>query len=426
MVHSDWSYKSVMYEMNIRQYTPEGTFAAAMGRLEFLAALGIDIIWLMPIYPIGELDRKGRLGSYYSIKDYCGINVEFGTMADFDAFVVQAHALGMKVILDWVANHTSRDARWLYDKPYSWYERDGSGEALIPWDWSDTAKLNYGEHDVWVGQYESMAFWVAEHNIDGFRCDMAMLVPIEFWNEVTAKLRQLKPDIFMLAEAEEHNLFDEAFNACYAWELHHIMKDIANNRCRVTLLRDFLHKNSESYPSEAMRLMFTSNHDENTWGGSDYERFGDAHELMKAFTFVAPYGIPLIYTGQEVGNYHSFEFFDKDPILRYKANEQTVAYRKLITLKHTEDALMAGERGGAMIEIANNAEDCLMTFVREVEGSRVVCIMNFSPYTIQADFNTGIYAGEYKDAMTGEQVVVPTHFRDEIIGWSYQILTSKI
>ena len=135
--------RAVLYEMNVRQLTPEGTLRAAAAKLPFLKDLGVDAVWLMPIYPIGEAGRKGSLGSYYSIRDYCAVNPEMGTMADFDAFVAEAHRLGLKVLLDWVANHTARDARWIDEAPASWYERDASGEPAVPWDWSDTAKLNY-------------------------------------------------------------------------------------------------------------------------------------------------------------------------------------------------------------------------------------------------------------------------------------------
>ena len=187
--HPEWSYSAVLYEMNIRQFTPEGTLSAAMERLPMLKNLGIDAIWLMPVYPIGEENRKGSLGSYYSISDYCAINPEFGTMEDFDKFVAKAHSLGIKILLDWVANHTARDAKWINGKPADWYERESDGTAKVPWDWTDTAKLNYANRDVWRGQIESMRFWVDKHSIDGFRCDMAMLVPIEFWQEASKVLQ---------------------------------------------------------------------------------------------------------------------------------------------------------------------------------------------------------------------------------------------
>ena len=422
--HADWSYSAVLYEMNIRQLTPEGTLRAAEEKLEFLRSMGIDAIWMMPIYPIGEEGRKGSLGSYYSIQDYCAVNPEFGTMEDFDSFIDKAHSLGMKVLLDWVANHTARDAKWLKTKPADWYEREADGTAKVPWDWTDTAKLNYDNRDVWRGQIEAMRFWVEKHNIDGFRCDMAMLVPIEFWQQATAVLHAVKPDIFMLAEAEELNLFDKAFDMCYAWEIHHMMCDIAKGERRVWDLRNTMYADRERYPNTAMKMIFTSNHDENSWSGSEFDRFGAAREAMTALTFVWEAAMPLIYTGQEVGYNHSFEFFDRDhiPTEKYQANEDTELYRKLIALKHSQPALQAGERGGRTIEIENNAKDCLMTFVREAGDSRVVAIMNLSPYTIHADYNNGIYAGEYTNAITGEKVLLPVHLEQDIEPWGYTLL----
>ena len=422
--HADWSYSAVLYEMNIRQLTPEGTLSAAEKKLEFLHSMGIDAIWMMPIYPIGEENRKGSLGSYYSIQDYCAVNPEFGTMEDFDSFVAKAHSLGMKILLDWVANHTARDAKWLKTKSADWYEREADGTAKIPWDWSDTAKLNYANHDVWRGQIEAMRFWVEKHNIDGFRCDMAMLVPIEFWQQAAKVLHAVKPDIFMLAEAEELNLFDKAFDMCYAWEIHHMMCDIAKGERRVWDLRNTMYADRERYPNSAMKMMFTSNHDENSWSGSEFDRFGAAREVMTALTFVWEAAMPLLYTGQEVGYNHSFEFFERDyiPAEKYQECEDTELYRKLIALKHSQPALQAGERGGRTIEIENNAKDCLMTFVRESGDSRVVAIMNLSPYTIHADYNNGIYAGEYTNAITGEKVLLPVHLEQDIEPWGYTLL----
>ena len=422
--HPEWSYSAVLYELNIRQFTAEGTFNAAVERLPFLRSIGVDAIWLMPIYPIGVEGRKGSLGSYYSIRDYKGVNPEFGTEDDLRAFISAAHAMGIRVLLDWVANHTARDARWITECPADWYERDEHGVAKIPWDWSDTAKLNYANHDVWRGQIDAMRYWVEEFGVDGFRCDMAMLVPIEFWQEVSEELHRIKSDIFMLAEAEEDNLFDRAFNMSYQWNVHHIMVDIAKGARRVWDLRNAIHSERARYPREAMRMSFTSNHDENSWSGSEQSRFGAALEVMTALTFLMPSTMPLIYTGQEVGYDHSFEFFERDamPAELYCENRTTELYRRLCDLKHRERALDAGERGGEMIEIENNAKDCIMTFVREVDGSRVVAILNLSPYTIHADFRTGIYAGRYCDAITGEGVMLNDHVERDLAPWQYQIL----
>ncbi len=423
-IHPQWSYSAVLYEMNIRQLTPEGTLQAAEEKLEFLHEMGIDAIWLMPIYPIGEEGRKGSLGSYYSIKDYCAVNPEFGTMEDLDSFIEKAHSFGMKVLLDWVANHTARDAKWLKTKSADWYEREADGTAKVPWDWTDTAKLNYANRDVWRGEIEAMRFWIEKHNIDGFRCDMAMLVPIEFWQQACSVLRAVKPDVFMLAEAEELNLFDKAFDMCYAWEIHHMMCDTAKGERRVWDLRNTMYADRERYPESAMKMMFTSNHDENSWSGSEFDRFGAAREVMTALTFIWEAAMPLIYTGQEVGYNHSFEFFERDhiPAEAYKANSDTELYRKLIALKHSQSALQAGEQGGRTIEIENNAKDCLMTFVREKGDSRVVAIMNLSPYTIHANYNNGIYAGEYTNAITGEKVLLPLYLEQDIEPWGYTLL----
>lgn len=423
-MHPEWSYQAVIYEMNVRQMTPEGTLRAAAAHLASLRDMGVDAVWLMPVYPIGAEGRKGSLGSYYSVRDYCAINPELGTMADFDAFVARAHGLGMKVLLDWIANHTSRDARWLEEKPASWYERDAEGRPAVPWDWHDTAKLNYADREVWEAQAGAMEFWITQHGVDGFRCDMAMLVPIEFWNRTAHRLRGVKPDLFMLAEAEEPYLFEAGvFDACYAWEMHHLMNDVAQQKVRVTALRDYIYADRQRYPRSAMRLVFTSNHDENTWNGSEFTRMGDAREIMAVFTFVVPRGLPLIYTGQEIGYDHSFSFFDRDPIPSYRVNSFTGFYRRLAELRHANAALAAGERGGEMVEIRNNAEDCLMTFVREVDGNRVVAVMNLSPYAIHADYYTGIYAGLYSDAMTGSPYELRGHVEEDMAPWSYRILT---
>lgn len=422
MQHATWSYDAVLYEMNIRQLTEEGTFAAAMRHLQHLKDMGVDAVWLMPIYPIGKVERKGSLGSYYSISDYCDVNPEFGTFDDFDNFVAEAHRLGLKVILDWVANHTARDAKWLKNKPMSWYERDAQGVAKVPWDWSDTAKLNYAEPAVWQGQIESMKFWVMEHAVDGFRCDMAMLVPKEFWQQVRRELQSVKNDIFMLAEAEGVEFFDNAFDACYGWELHHAMVDVAKGNSRVGALRDRIYKLLNDFPQSSIHMSFTSNHDENSWSASEQTRFGEALEAMTALTFVLPKSLPLIYTGQEIGYDHSFAFFDKDAMPPFKANVATERYRQLCALKHSFSALSSADKGGSFVEIRNNAEDCLLAIVRENEKGRVVYIANLSPYKVFSDFHTGIYAGEYINVLTGAAETLYEHTWGDIEPWSFRLL----
>ncbi len=424
MLHPEWSYSATIYEMNIRQLTPEGTIVAAKKRLKFLAQMGVKVIWVMPIYPIGQEDRKGTLGSYYSIADYCGVNKEFGTLANFEAFLKEAHRLGLKVILDWVANHTARDAKWVTECPADWYEREADGSPKVPWDWSDTAKLNYDNHEVWQGHIDAMKFWLSR-GVDGFRCDMAMLVPIEFWQEVATQLHAVKPDVFMLAEAEELNLFDRAFDACYAWELHHLMCDVAQGNRRADAITEYLYVNQNQYPRWSIKMSFTSNHDENSWQGTEQSRFGEALEVMTVFSFLVPGSMPLIYTGQEVGYDHSFEFFDKDPIPCYEANAATTFYKRLIDIKSSHTSLRAGEMGGVWHTINNNAQDCLLILVRETAQDRVVAVMNLSPYAINAEYNTGLYAGEYVDTMNGERYTLPAQVSEYMGGWQYKVLSMK-
>ena len=362
----------VVYEMNVRQYTPEGTFAAAQKELPRLAEMGVDILWLMPIYPIGIEGRKGELGSYYAVKNYCDINPEFGTLADFDNFVAEAHRLGLRVIIDWVANHTSPDAVWVTGKPADWYERDAEGNTTYSEDWSDTANLNYENKEMWKGMQESLRFWM-ERGIDGFRCDMACYVPLAFWQETIAGLRADYPEMYWLAEGEEPQLHSlSGFNASYSWELHHMLNDIAQGKKNIPELLEYIDKDAERHPADslnAFRLMFTSNHDENSWAGTEFERMGDAAKLMAVLTFTLPNGQPLIYTGQEMGWNKRFEFFEKDPIPAWEKNEYFDFYKGLIKIRHENPALAAGKNGGKFEVVST--EDSVLVFTRTLGDNKV-------------------------------------------------------
>ncbi len=330
---------SVVYEMNLRQYTPEGTFRAAEQQLPRLKELGVDIVWIMPFYPIGEKGRKGELGSYYAIRDYCNVNPEFGTLEDFDSFVSRAHELGLKVIIDWVANHTSPDHPWVSEKPANWYVRDSLGNTIVEYDWTDIAKLNYDSPDLRLAMRAAMEFWL-KRGIDGYRCDVAYKVPQDFWAPTIAYLRDKagKP-LFFLAEAEEDWLFDAGFDAMYGWSLHHLLNDIAQGgKSKAELIKEV---ESKYISSKGNRLSFTSNHDENSWSGTEFERMGDAVKALSVLAWALPKSQPLLYTGQEVGFDHRFEFFRKDISPDWAANEWTDFYTKLISLKHEHPALDA-------------------------------------------------------------------------------------
>ena len=365
---TDWA-NTVVYEMNVRQYTPEGTFASAQRELPRLQELGVDIVWLMPIYPIGVEGRKGTLGSYYAIRDYCDINPEFGTLADFDNFLAEAHRLGLKVIIDWVANHTSPDARWVKESPASWYERDAQGKLTYTADWSDTANLNYEDPGMVKAMQEAMLFWL-KRGVDGFRCDMACEVPLTFWEEAIKTYKAEYPDIFMLAEGEEPLLQSQCgFHASYSWELHHMMNAIAQGKQSIDDLVSYIERDTQRHPLGAYRLMFTSNHDENSWAGTEFERMGDAAKAMAVLTFTLPGGQPLIYTGQEMGWNHRFQFFEKDPIPAWEENAYTEFYRQLIDFKHRNPALNAGV-GTSDFEIISTENNTLV-FTRSVPGNKV-------------------------------------------------------
>lgn len=334
---------SIVYEMNIRQMTAEGSFAAAAERLPQLRELGVDIIWMMPIHPIGVLGRKGTLGSYYAIRDYCDVNPEFGTLDDFDAFLEKAHGLGFKVILDWVANHTSPDHPWVKEKPADWYVRDEKGNTIVEYDWTDIAKLNYDNPQMREEMEKSMRFWL-DRGVDGFRCDVAYKVPQDFWTGVIGRLRQdYGQDLYFLAEGEEAWLHEAGFDATYAWKLHHLLNKVARGKANADSLVNYIAWNGSEYPADALRLSFTSNHDENSWSGTEFERMGEAWKAMSVLCWTLPNAQPLIYTGQETGYDHRFRFFEKDPMPEWKTNAVTDFYRYLAGVKHAHPALGAGK-----------------------------------------------------------------------------------
>ena len=388
-VHPDWTYSSVVYEVNVRQFSPEGTLKAVEAQLPRLKDLGVDILWLMPINKIGVEGRKGTLGSYYAIADYKAIDPEFGTIADFDELIAAAHEQGFKIIMDWVANQTAPDNVWMTEKPADFYERDSLGNAIWEYDWTDTRSLNYENREVWYAQEDAMRFWL-ERGVDGFRCDAAGEMPSETWQYLVPTLRRDYPEIYLLAEAEKTEFaVDTMFDATYAWELHHIENGIGNGSGNkdavktVADLKDYLKRDAARVPASAFRLAFTSNHDENSWAGTEFERMGDAWQVLEVLNFTLPQTQPLIYTGQEIGLSRRLEFFEKDAITDWSANEYTEFYKYLTDLKHANPALDAGERGGKMKYIGGLPENVL-GFTRAVKGNKVTVLANLSAEPVVA------------------------------------------
>ncbi|PTT78537.1 alpha-amylase, partial [Pelomonas sp. HMWF004] len=387
MPHLPWSRQAVLYQINVRQYSAAGTLAAVQADLPRLKALGVDILWLMPLQPIGKVHRKGGLGSYYSISDYTAVNPEFGTLADAKALVAAAQQLGLRVILDWVANHTAWDHGWTVAHK-GWYQLNAQGEiypvtfnAGQPSEehWDDVVALDYRSEGLRAAMVAAMAFWVREVGVDGFRCDVASLVPANFWVQARQALEAIKP-LFMLAESDAVELHTcGAFDMTYDWSLaDQVFKPIGRGQRGAPLLRDWLSKQhnpaSNSYPAHAYRMRFTSNHDFNSWHGTDAELYGPAHLALAVLSFTLP-GMPLVYNGQEARLNKRLAFFEKDPI-DWKTRELTGFYQHLITLKHRHPALAAGPHGGP-VTLLDSADD-VVAFERRLGQDVVRVAVNLS------------------------------------------------
>ena len=420
--HPKWAYESTIYELNTRQLTPEGTFAAAEAVLPTLRENGIDILWIMPCQPIGKLTRKGTLGSYYSIIDYCQINPEFGTREDFEHFLQTAHDLGFKVILDWVANHTAPDSEWT--KNEGWHYRDSLGNLMVQYDWTDISKLDYHNQDMRNEMLRCMRWWMDSIGIDGFRCDVAGEVPTDFWNWAMADIRKDHPDMFTLAEDEDkaQELTESAFDMYYGWTLHHLMNGVAQGKNTVEDLWAYFAKADSTIRPNAIRMNFITNHDENSWNGTEFERMGNSVPLWSAFRYVVP-GMPMIYTGQLSGNHHRLEFFEKDMIDINPEYAQADLYKQLNNLRANNKALHSPELGAPMMCIAADNEH-IFACVRYAEGqtNTVIAVMNMSGEEQTVTLDLTEYVGKY-DCICGKEIQLEASQTFQLKPWEYKIFT---
>lgn len=417
--HPEWSRNAAVYQINTRQFTTEGTFQAAIEHLPRLKAMGVDILWLMPIHPIGEKNRKGGLGSPYSVKDYFGVNPEFGTAADFRAFVDAAHAQGMYVILDWVANHSAWDNPLVEQHP-EWYSRDWRGEFHPTpwWDWTDIIDFDFDQPGIREYMTDAMTYWVREFGVDGYRCDVAGYVPLDFWNQVRRELDAIKP-VFMLAEWEARDLHAEAFDMTYGWSWTGPARDVSLGRAPVTALIDFYVKTGEAWPADAYRLLGTSNHDYNAWEGTGRHHFGDNLEAATVLTVVGS-GVPMVYNGQEAGNDRQLKFFDKDPIV-WRDDPMTELYTRLFSLLEQNTALWHGKVGGKMIRIWTDHTDEVFSFSRDNGDDKVLALINFSDQPLTVELLDGPAAGNYRDAFSDEVISLKLGDRVEIAPHGYRV-----
>lgn len=417
--HPEWSRDAVLYQLNTRQFTEEGTFTEAQQQLPRLKALGIDIIWLMPIHPIGEVNRKGTLGSPYSVKDYFGVNPEFGSEQDLKNFINAAHDLDMYVILDWVANHTAWDNPLTEQHP-EWYQRDWKGDFRPTpwWDWSDIINLDYSQPELRQYMTEAMTYWVREFDIDGYRCDVAGFVPVDFWNNVRRELDAIKP-VFMLAEWESRDLHANAFDATYAWTWNTAVHDISYGTAPLSELFVYYSWNESAYPQDAYRMTYVSNHDQNAWEGTMFERFGEALDATIVLSVVGE-GLPMIYNGMEAGNEKRLEFFEKDPIV-WREHPVGDLYKSLFALKKDTKALWNGAAGARMISIVNNVPDKVLSFVRFGEEDGVFALMNFSDQAHMLTFEETLHHGTYTDYFTQSNMQFTGDTQLEIGPWGYHV-----
>ncbi len=425
LVHPKWSTNATIYEVNVRQHTPEGTFLALIEDFPRLKALGVDILWLMPIHPIGEVNRKGgenkdnymvspgssSLGSPYSVKDYYAVHPDFGTKEDLKKLTSAAHELGMKVILDWVANHTAFDSEWT-SSHLEYFLLDNAGNLQPPsgTDWWDVTQLDWANGKQ-TGLYDAMAdaleFWVRECDIDGYRCDVAEKVPTDFWEKARRQMERVNPEIFMLAEAEvpEHHL--RAFDMSYGWEMHHIMNQVAKGEWSVDSIMAAVPRQLERFGPDAYRMMFITNHDENSWNGTIQERMapnGDAMAVLSGTLM----GMPLVYSGQEAANSKRLRFFEKDTV-DWGGYDKTDLYQTINELHHRHPALWNGAVG-AQPEFYTIDSDDAMAWKRKVESNEVITAVNLSsePITMELELDA-TYRTEWGGMDAEMFVEIPAH-----------------
>ncbi|MEJ7821591.1 MAG: alpha-amylase family glycosyl hydrolase, partial [Chitinophagaceae bacterium] len=422
--HPAWSSQSNIYEVNLRQYSQSGSIKDFQKHLPRLKNMGIEILWFMPITPIGIEGRKmneSELGSYYSVRNYKEVNPEFGTMADWKALVKEAHSMGFKIITDWVANHSSPDNVWIKGHP-DFYAKDKEGKMIAQFDWTDTRKLNYDNRELRDSMIDVMKFWVRETDIDGFRCDVAEEVPVDFWKECISSLKKIK-NVFMLAEGEKPELHLAGFDETFAWSVMNAMSDVYKQKRNLSHLDSIINRNIQIFPKNAYRLYFTTNHDENSWNGTEFEKYGDAYKAFAVLTQTMYQSVPLIYSGQEVPNKKRLKFFIKDPIEWGTKFEMAPFYKTLLSLRKGNVAL-AADASYKKLLTANDV--AIFAYLREKQGRKVAVILNLSNqpqrFTIK---DKSVYGNVINVFSKKKESISSTHVYD-MEPWGYVVYEYKL
>ncbi len=391
-----WALRANIYEVNLRQYTKEGTLQAFAAHLPRLADMGVTVLWFMPITPISLKGRLGTLGSYYACSDYTSINSEFGTEQEFIAVVHAAHKLGMKVIIDWVANHTGQDHVWTISNP-NFYIQDAHGNFTERNGWSDVIDLNYDNQQMRTAMIDAMRYWVDTAGIDGFRCDMAHLVPLDFWIEARQALDAVKP-LYWLAECEDTRYF-EAFDTTYAWAFMHASGSIHRHEPNLNPVLEQLKLYASEGPN-TQKLFFTSNHDENSWNGTEYEKYGVTAKAWAVFTATWG-GLPLVYSGQEIPNHKRLSFFEKDELdwsLQTKQPAVHGFYKALFSLRAQNDAMVLGQPEMLQTPYPNS----IIAFIKKHQNNVVLVLLNISEHNRLAfEISHPLLSGNFEQIFSG-------------------------
>jgi len=438
----EWARSASIYEANTRHMSEKGDFDGLTAQLPRLKDMGIDIVWLMPIHPISMKMRKAKgdllvediedpkerekyHGSPYAVADYRKVNPKYGTMDDFKNLLNKAHALNLKIIIDWVPNHTGWDNPWITEHP-EWYTQDSLGNIIDPidyntgksWGWTDVADLNYDNKEMRAAMIEAMKFWLTDVGIDGFRVDVAHGIPQDFWDELAPELMKAKSDVFLLAESEvPSHRNNKTFHMDYAWGFHHTINDIAKGHKNALDVDTFLMKHKETY-TEGFHMHFTSNHDENTWNGPTSERLGPADKTLWALIATLD-GMPLVYSGMEEPIKRRLAFFTKDTI-EWKNYAYAPFFKTFLDLKDRNQALWNGKYGGEVEKMFQ--DENVFAFSREKNGDKVIGVFNLSDQkqTVNANAVNG-----FKNVMTGMHVTWDEGQTLSLEPWEFQVLSNK-
>ncbi|MEX2117822.1 MAG: alpha-amylase family glycosyl hydrolase [Bacteroidota bacterium] len=414
---ADWVRDAVIYEVYLRSFSAEGTIRALENRIEELKRLGITIVWIMPIHPVGDINRKGSLGSPYAVQDYYAVNPEFGTLEDFRSLVQTVHRHGMKIVIDLVANHTAWDSKLMFEHP-EWYTKDETGAYVSPnADWTDVADLNYDHHELRKYMIAMMEYWVRDVGIDGFRCDVAEMVPTDFWDVARSQLDKIKP-VMMLSEGTipEHHL--KAFDLTYSWNTYDILAKILLSSTSASTIHEIIQNESLRFPKGSLRLRFNSNHDKNAWDAPTVEKFGrEGAKLTATLMFTLP-GIPLIYNGEEVGNPHRLDLFERNPIV-WKDQGGFRRLYELLTRLRREHSMF---RHGTYEPVENSNPQSVYSFARIDDGRIALCLFNWSSKTQAVHLTLGQFpAQSWKEYFTGEVLPGGKSPKINILPLSHQI-----